>query len=298
MADQNEINAALSESANMSNSENGSGGGVCQNGAVNGGLQSEASNPPQYGSAENSLNGHENNRKLFVGGLTSETTEKELREHFGQYGDIQSIHVKVDPTTGRSKGFAFIIYADPNSIDKVLQVETHVINNKQVDAKKAKSRQGKIFIGGLTPEISDDEIRTHFSQFGNIIQIESPFDKQKNQRKAFCFITFDSDQVANDLLKTPKQTISGKEVDVKKATSKSANMPVMNAGPHGGRKGGFAGNKTVGYGQPYGNQGYGAGQYLNYGGYGSNNYSGYGGYTGYQGGNQRGTRPHQRHQPY
>lgn len=60
-----------------------------------------------------------------------------------------------------------------------------------------------------------------------------PFDKQKNQRKAFCFITFDSEQVVNELLKTPKQTISGKEVDVKKATPKPDNAPMM-----GGRGGG------------------------------------------------------------
>lgn len=53
-----------------------------------------------------------------------------------------------------------------------------------------------------------------------------PFDKQKNQRKAFCFITFDSEQVVNELLKTPKQTISGKEVDVKKATPKPDGAPV------------------------------------------------------------------------
>lgn len=55
--------------------------------------------------------------------------------------------------------------------------------------------------------------------------MEMPFDKQKNQRKAFCFVTFDSEAVVNDLLKTPKQTISGKEVDVKKATPKPENGP-------------------------------------------------------------------------
>lgn len=64
-----------------------------------------------------------------------------------------------------------------------------------------------------------------------------PFDKQKNQRKGFCFITFDSEQVVNELLKTPKQTISGKEVDVKRATPKPDNMPMMMRGGGGGRGG-------------------------------------------------------------
>lgn len=118
----------------------------------------------------------------------------------------------------------------------------HVINNKKVDPKKAKARHGKIFVGGLSTELSDDDIKNFFSQFGTvnilifsitkiihlffrknimklnnllqIVEVEMPFDKTKNQRKGFCFITFESEQVVNELLKTPKQTINGKEVRI------------------------------------------------------------------------------------
>lgn len=92
-----------------------------------------------------------------------------MREHFGQYGDIESINVKTDPQTGRSRGFAFIVYAAAESIDKVTAVSEHIINNKKVDPKKAKARHGKIFVGGLTTDISDEEIKTFFGQFGNVI---------------------------------------------------------------------------------------------------------------------------------
>lgn len=44
----------------------------------------------------------------------------------------------------------------------------HVINNKKVDPKKAKARHGKIFVGGLSTELSDDDIKNFFSQFGNV----------------------------------------------------------------------------------------------------------------------------------
>lgn len=93
---------------------------------------------------------------------------EELREHFGQYGEIESINVKTDPQTGRSRGFAFIVYKSPEAIEKVTAVGEHVINNKKVDPKKAKARHGKIFVGGLTSEISDEEIKTFFGQFGNV----------------------------------------------------------------------------------------------------------------------------------
>ncbi|XP_058836822.1 RNA-binding protein squid isoform X3 [Topomyia yanbarensis] len=247
----------------------------------------------------------DDDRKLFVGGLSWETSDKELKEHFGQYGEIESINVKTDPNTGRSRGFAFIVYKSADSIDKVVAAGDHVINNKKVDPKKAKARHGKIFVGGLTAEVSDDEIKTFFSQFGNIVDVEMPFDKQKNQRKGFCFITFDSEQVVNELLKTPKQTISGKEVDVKKATPKPDNMQM--AGPMGGRGGmrgppprGMRGGRggpggPKGYGQGWGGQGYG-------GGYGQGGYGGYGA-GGYQGGKQRGGgggggNRQPRHTPY
>lgn len=78
--------------------------------------------------------------------------------------------------------------------------------------------------------------------------MEMPFDKQKNQRKAFCFVTFDSEAVVNDLLKSPKQTISGKEVDVKKATPKPENGSGMGMGM-GGMMGRGGGRTTRGGGR-------------------------------------------------
>ncbi|XP_075976305.1 RNA-binding protein squid isoform X1 [Anticarsia gemmatalis] len=253
--------------------------------AENGGGDSQQEN----NSAE--APGRDDDRKLFVGGLSWETTDKELRDHFSAYGEIESINVKTDPNTGRSRGFAFIVFKAPDSIDKVMAAGEHTINNKKVDPKKAKARHGKIFVGGLSSEISDDEIKNFFSNFGTIIEVEMPFDKTKNQRKGFCFITFESEQVVNELLKTPKQTISGKEVDVKRATPKPDGPGGMGGrGGRGGRglrggrgRGGYGGQGAWGNGG-YGGYGYGQGGYgsgydgYGYGGYGYDGYGGYGGY--------------------
>ncbi|XP_011636966.1 RNA-binding protein squid isoform X2 [Pogonomyrmex barbatus] len=270
----------------------------------------EAENNGENNVTENNQESQED-RKLFVGGLSWETTDKELREHFSAYGDIESINVKTDPNTGRSRGFAFIVFAKAESLDKIMSAGDHIINNKKVDPKKAKARHGKIFVGGLSTELSDDDIKSFFSQFGTIVEMEMPFDKTKNQRKGFCFITFESEQVVNELLKTSKQTINGKEVDVKKATPKPDGMISMRGGPgsrgsrgsRGGRgrgfgqggwgQGGYGGGYSGGYGQGgYGGgyDGYGYGDYYGgggYGGYGGYDYSGYDGY-GYGSGNYDG----------
>ena len=49
-----------------------------------------------------------------------------------------------------------------------MQAPDHTINNKKVDPKKAKARHGKIFVGGLSTELSDDDIKNFFGQFGTV----------------------------------------------------------------------------------------------------------------------------------
>ncbi|XP_049820108.1 RNA-binding protein squid isoform X2 [Aethina tumida] len=244
-----------------------------QNNEVINGQNGAGDAPPDSGSADTP--GRDDDRKLFVGGLSWETTDKELREHFSQYGEIESINVKTDPNTGRSRGFAFIVFNNAEAIDKVVAAGEHSINNKKVDPKKAKARHGKIFVGGLTADLTDEDIKDYFGKHGTIIEVEMPFDKTKNQRKGFCFITFESEQVVNELLKKPKQTIKDKEVDVKKATPKPDQMGGMGRGGRMMGRGGARGRGRGGYGGQNWNQGYGA-----YGGYGQGYGSGYDGYGG------------------
>lgn len=49
--------------------------------------------------------------KIYVGNLSYNTTEDELRDYFAQFGTIEDIKLIIDFTTGRSKGFGFITFA-------------------------------------------------------------------------------------------------------------------------------------------------------------------------------------------
>jgi len=44
----------------------------------------------------------------------------------------------------------------------------HVINGKRVDPKKAKARSGKIFVGGLPQDTTEETIRSFFGTFGHV----------------------------------------------------------------------------------------------------------------------------------
>ena len=55
-------------------------------------------------------------------------------------------------------------------MDKVLAEENHSLGNRKIQPKKAtpKERVRKIFVGGVSPELAEEEIRKHFEQFGEI----------------------------------------------------------------------------------------------------------------------------------
>ncbi|KAJ3695821.1 hypothetical protein LUZ60_001198 [Juncus effusus] len=53
--------------------------------------------------------------KVFVGGLAWETPTEELHKYFAQFGDILESVIITDRFTGRSKGYGFVTFRDPES---------------------------------------------------------------------------------------------------------------------------------------------------------------------------------------
>ena len=59
-------------------------------------------------------------KKLYVGNLSFNTTEGDLRELFEQYGTTDSVAVITDRDTGRSRGFGFVEFADATGADAAM----------------------------------------------------------------------------------------------------------------------------------------------------------------------------------
>ncbi|XP_059141704.1 heterogeneous nuclear ribonucleoprotein D-like isoform X2 [Physella acuta] len=223
----------------------------------------------------------EDDRKVFVGGLSWETTTKDLREYFEKFGEVTNCTLKTDLETRKSRGFGFVVFAATEAVDKVLAEKEHKLHGRTIDPKRANPRpvNKKVFVGRLDPAITEDEVKAYFETFGPVEKLELPFDKTKEQRRAFCFVEFKKLAAMKKCLEQTNHKIGTQEVEVKKATPPGGGN--VRGGPRG-RGFGPAGRGGRGGGYGY-NQGYGYGGY-GYPGYDQSYGYGYGGDYGYGGG--------------
>jgi RNA recognition motif-containing protein len=75
------------------------------------------------------------NKKIFVGGISLETTDEDLHTYFSRFGDVRQAYVIKDPVTKRSKKFGFAIMKDQTAVDAVLAVPVHSIRGIPVSCK-------------------------------------------------------------------------------------------------------------------------------------------------------------------
>ncbi|KAG6593527.1 Heterogeneous nuclear ribonucleoprotein 1, partial [Cucurbita argyrosperma subsp. sororia] len=165
--------------------------------------------------------------KLFVGGVSWETTEETFSDYFSKYGEIADSVIMMDKHTGRPRGFGFVTFCDPSVADMVLNKD-HVIDGRTVEVKrtvpradtnnKLVSRTKKIFVGGIPPALTEDAFKVYFSSFGTITEHQIMIDYRTKRSRGFGFITFENEDAVESIFAgNEKHELGGKQVEIKKA---------------------------------------------------------------------------------
>ena len=176
-----------------------------------------------------------------------------------------------DGATGRSRGFGFLTFRDPRTVN-IVMVKEHYLDGKivrpsiststkfpprkprlrhgssslplfKIDPKRAiprdeQERTSKIFVGGVSQDANEQDFKEYFMQYGRVVDATLMIDKDTGRPRGFGFVTFDNEAAVDATLQGDLQ-ILGKPIEVKKAQPRG-NMRDEEEGPNrrGGRRGG------------------------------------------------------------
>ena len=79
---------------------------------------------------------------IYVGNLSYEMNEEDLRTSFEDHGDVESAKVIMDRETGRSKGFGFVEMSDASEAQAAIrELNEAVMSGRPLRVNEAKPRR-------------------------------------------------------------------------------------------------------------------------------------------------------------
>nr|GLL28510.1 polyadenylate-binding protein RBP47-like [Ipomoea trifida] len=176
---------------------------------------------------------------IFVGDLAADVTDTLLHETFAnRYSSVKGAKVVVDSNTGRSKGYGFVRFADENERSRAMtemngeycssrpmrigvatpkkpstqhqhssQAGGFASNGAQTQGSQSDgdSSNTTIFVGGLDSDVTEEELRQSFIQFGDVVSVKIP------AGKGCGFVQFASRSAAEDALEKVNGSVIGKQ---------------------------------------------------------------------------------------
>ncbi len=79
---------------------------------------------------------------IYVGNISFNSSEQDLKDLFGEFGEVTSIKIISDRETGRSKGFGFIEMAEEGSGDKAIEaLDGKEVGGRNLRVNKARPKR-------------------------------------------------------------------------------------------------------------------------------------------------------------
>lgn len=164
--------------------------------------------------------------KIFVGGLTVQTTELDLEEYFSSFGNISHVAIIKNKQTGLSKSYAFVYTHDERTYKRIIS-NKHSLKGRIIDCKDGfnkeenpalfkKLNSKKIFVGGLAVNTQDHHLADYFSKFGEVFKAYVIIDPKTKRSKRFGFIIMEHEESVQKVMAQSKHPVNGSIINCKR----------------------------------------------------------------------------------
>lgn len=173
--------------------------------------------------------------------LAYETTNKDLREAFGEYGKVESVYIPIDRNTERPKGIGFVAMSSEDELNAVIAAFAEAeLGGRKIFVNKAKPRgevgtpkeeMTKMYIGNISFETTADELTEYFSTWGRVKDCYLPTDRETGQPRGFAFLTMTPEGVAASIENADGIDFGGRTIEVKVSLPRGTKAPKRQKSP-------------------------------------------------------------------
>lgn len=169
---------------------------------------------------------------LFVGNLDPLVYRELLTEIFSLAGPVTQCHIVYDKVSGKSSGFGFVDFSTHTIAQSAMEkFRGRTIFDKLLTIDWARTSstteaagQHCLFVGNLSPDVTDEQLQTAFSQFGDVTASKCAKDATTGKTQGFAFVTFRKREDADAAMEAMNgQLLNGRALRVDWAKGKGGN---------------------------------------------------------------------------
>lgn len=88
-------------------------------------------------------------KSIYVGNLSYDATEEELKTLFAQYGEVESVKLVTDRETGKPRGFGFVQMEDKGALAAIEALNGKELGGRNLRINEARERSERPSGGGF-----------------------------------------------------------------------------------------------------------------------------------------------------
>lgn len=160
----------------------------------------------------------------YVGNLPYSATEEQVRELFETYGTVKRIYMPTDKETGNFRGFGFItlgsreeMLAATKALDQSSYLGRVIYSNESApkgEPLTSRKRESKLYVSNIAFETTKENLRTHFGQWGTVLDVYIPVDRDTGDIRGFAFVKLAEEDAKQALEEGNGSELNGRTLSV------------------------------------------------------------------------------------
>ena len=199
---------------------------------------------------------------VFIGNLSWDVTEEQLAEAFAECGEVTSARIITDKQTGKPKGFGYVTFTETSATHQAIEKSGMDLGGREIRVdistpKPAKQDGGRgrvekptsapsniLFMGNLSFNVTEEELRAEFEKYGDISRIHFPTDRETGEFKGFGYLEYLNVEMAKNAVEALNgHNFASRAIRLDYSQPRENNAGGGRGGARGGNRGGNRGGR-------------------------------------------------------